>query len=330
MDILKNLKKNTIVLLGITVIVLFFILKDHFRDIVSNLENIDLWYVLIALIFFLISVFIKGLTNYIIVNDKEKFPMHEAVSQNFIMQFFNGITPFATGGEPMAVYMLKEQGFSLARSTNFMVLSFIFYQVALVIFGIIAVTYNYFFALFPTVKLLQHLVLIGFGINIIVVILLLLSYSQRITKKMSQVSIKISRKLKLKYTDEEITQKFEDYHNGLKLVKTKKIIIVIGIALNMVSLFCLYMVPFWIIRGIGVNSMNVMDTIVSSAYVYLIGAFVPVPGASGGIEYGFTKFFGNFMTGDVVSAAVIVWRFITYFLGIIIGALLFNIRRRGE
>ena len=74
-------------------------------------KNIDLWYVLIALIFFLISVFIKGLTNYIIVNDKEKFPMHEAVSQNFIMQFFNGITPFATGGEPMAVYMLKEQGF---------------------------------------------------------------------------------------------------------------------------------------------------------------------------------------------------------------------------
>lgn len=330
MDILKNLKKNTILLLGITVIVLFFILKDHFRDIVENLENINLWYVLIALIFFLVSVFIKGLTNYMIINDKEKYPIKEAISQNFIMQFFNGITPFATGGEPMAVYMLKEQGFSLARSTNFMVLSFIFYQIALVIFGIIAVTYNAFFALFPEVKLLQHLVLIGFAINIVVVILLLLSYSKRITDKMSQISIKIARKIKLKLTDEEIAQKFEDYHNGLKLVKTKKIIIVIGITLNMISLFCLYMVPFWIIRGIGINNMNVMDTIVSSAYVYLIGAFVPVPGASGGIEYGFTRFFGNFMAGDIVSAVVIVWRFITYFLGIIIGALLFNIRRRGE
>ena len=76
------------------------------------------------------------------------------------------------------------------------------------------------------------------------------------------------------------------------------------------------------------TSLSITNTIVSSAYVYLIGAFVPIPGASGGIEYGFTQFFGNFIAGSNLPAMLIVWRFITYYLGVIVGAILFNIRER--
>ena len=97
----------------------------------------------------------------------------------------------------------------------------------------------------------------------------------------------------------------------------------------MVSLICLYLVPIFIVYGMGdYQSLNIADTLVSSAYVYLIGAFVPIPGASGGIEYGFTQFFGNFLSTSKVSAVLIVWRSITYYLGMIIGAILFNIRKK--
>jgi uncharacterized membrane protein YbhN (UPF0104 family) len=58
---------------------------------------------------------------------------------------------------------------------------------------------------------------------------------------------------------------------------------------------------------------------VSSAFVLIIGNFVPIPGGSGGIEYGFLKFFGIFVTSSILSSGLIVWRFITYYLGIIIG-----------
>ena len=36
--------------------------------------------------------------------------LKEAIKHNIIVQFFNGITPFSTGGQPMEVYMLKEHG----------------------------------------------------------------------------------------------------------------------------------------------------------------------------------------------------------------------------
>ena len=97
----------------------------------------------------------------------------------------------------------------------------------------------------------------------------------------------------------------------------------------MASLLCLYSVPYFVLLGMGDGTkMTIVETIVSSAYVYLIGAFVPIPGASGGIEYGFTQFFGNFLEGSIISAMLIVWRFLTYYLGVIIGGILFNIRER--
>jgi uncharacterized protein (TIRG00374 family) len=330
MKILENIKKNTILILGVTVIVLYFLLKDNFNEIVHNLQQIRIEYIILAFLFFLAYVSLKGFVNYLIINDKEKIPVKEAITQNFISQFFNGITPFATGGEPMAVYMLMERKISFANATHYMVLSFIFYQISLVLFGFFAVGYNYTVGLFPEVKFLQNLVLIGFLINIFVVLILLLSYSNRFIKFIRGIVIKICKKLRINRTEEDIYQKFEDYHNGLVELKNRKPLIGIGLVLNMISLICLYSIPYWIIRGMGVENMSFINTIVSSAYVYLIGVFVPIPGASGGIEYGFTQFFGNFLTPSVVSAVIIVWRFMTYYMGILIGAILFNLRKKEE
>ncbi|MBP5678574.1 MAG: flippase-like domain-containing protein [Bacilli bacterium] len=329
MTIVNNIKKNTILLVIITMIVLYFVLKDDAQGIIDTIKNMDVKYILLAFCCYLTSVTLKGYINYKIVNDKEKFSKTEAIRQNFIAQFFNGITPFQTGGEPMAIYMLREQGIPVSKATNYMVQSFIFYQIALVICGIIAVGYNSIFHIFPKVELLQKLVLLGFAINTIVVILLLASYSKQATTKLSKVTYKFVKKIKKNLTEEEWLQKFEDYHNGFQELKQRKKLFVGGISLNMISLICLYIVPFFVLKGLqNTETLTIMETLVSSAYVYLIGAFVPIPGASGGIEYGFTQFFGNFLEGSIVSAMVIVWRFLTYYLGIMIGAILFNIRER--
>ena len=70
--------------------------------------------------------------------------------------------------------------------------------------------------------------------------------------------------------------------------------------------------------------------ITSSAYVLLVGSFVPIPGASGGIEYSFVRFFGNFMPTVLLNALLIVWRFITYYFGMILGGFLFSTEKESD
>jgi hypothetical protein len=330
MDILKNIKKNSYLLLIITVIVLVLILKDNINTTIHLLTNLNIIYILLAVILVFLSIALKGYANYLIVNDSNKISIKEAIKHNLITQFFNGITPFSSGGQPMEIYMLTEHKISLTKATNYTIQSFIFYQIALVICGIIAVSYNFIFHIFPKVKLLKHLVLLGFAINILVVIfLIMISYSEKTTKKLSKIVIKLSKTLKLNITDEEINKKFSDYYNGFQELKKNKKLTIIGITLNIVSLICLYITPLFILYAMNdYTSLNVINTLTTSAYVYVIGSFVPIPGASGGIEYGFSQFYGNFIEVGTVSATLLVWRFITYYLGVIVGAILFNVEKR--
>ena len=69
MNIIKNLKKNTIFLLFITIIILYIILKDDFSHIVNAFQNINILYIIIAIVLFLIHILLKGYVNYIIIND---------------------------------------------------------------------------------------------------------------------------------------------------------------------------------------------------------------------------------------------------------------------
>ena len=330
MKLVNNIKKNTIFLLLITGIILYILLKDDFDGIVNALSTMDIKYTLVALLFYALSVSLKGFSNYLVINDKTKISLLEAIKHNLIAQFFNGITPFATGGQPMEVYMNTEHGFPVAQATNQTVQSFIFYQIALVICGALAVCYNLMFHIFPKVKLLQILVLLGFFINIVVaVVLLLISSSKKVTNNISKFTIKLAKKFKIRIDEKDIKKKFDDYYYGFKALKKRKYLTFVGISLNMASLLCLYIVPLFILYSMGdFTSLNVVNTLTASAYVYLIGGFVPIPGASGGIEYGFTQFFGNFIGLGTISAVLIVWRFMTYYLGVITGGLLFSLEKK--
>ena len=45
--------------------------------------------------------------------------------------------------------------------------------------------------------------------------------------------------------------------------------------------------PFVVFKALGVKNINVISSIVATSFVMLISNFIPVPGATGGIEYSF-------------------------------------------
>jgi len=334
MELLKNIKKNTLILLLITIMVLFFILKDNIDNIIKTISTMNYLYVLIAILFYFISIILKAYVVYKTINDKEKLNLLEAIKHNLITQFFNGITPFSTGGQPMEIYMLTEHNIKTSYATNVTIQNFVFYQTALVILGTIAVGYNAIFHLFPNNSILKNLVIIGFLINILIAIgLVMITFSKKLTQKIIHLIIKILAKLNIvKEYSIKIQQwddKVKDFHISAKALYKRKKLFFGGVFINIISLCCLYIIPLFILYGFGnFNSLNILQTVTSSAYVLIIGSFVPIPGASGGIEYGFLKFYGNFIPQTTLSATLLIWRFITYYLGMIIGAVIFSLEKK--
>lgn len=336
METIKNIKKNSVILLIITIVVLFFLLKDNMGEIFSTLSKINLLYLLVAIALYFAYIISKAYIIYKCVDEKDKLSFKEAIKHNIITQFFNGITPFSTGGQPMEVYMIAEHNIKVSKATSVTLENFIFYQTALVIYGVIAVVCNWTFNLFPKVDFLKHLVLLGFIINSLVAVgLYAIMLSKTVTKKISNTIIKLLGKLKIiKDTSKAKAswqERLEEFHYISKDLLKRKKTFIFGILINLFSLTCLYIIPLFIMYGLhDFTSLNPMSAIASSAYVLLIGSFVPIPGASGGIEYGFIKFFGNFMPVVILNSLLITWRFITYYLGMILGGFLFSTEKESD
>lgn len=336
METIKSIKRNSLILLIITIIVLFALLKDNLGSIVVTLSKINIFYLLVAILLYFGYIISKAYIIYKSVNEKDKLTFKEAIKHNIITQFFNGITPFSTGGQPMEVYMIAEHGIKVSKATSVTIENFIFYQTALVIYGVIAVACNWIFNLFPKVALLQHLVLLGFIINIIVAVALYaIMLSKTITYKASNAIIAFLGKLKIIKNISKATEfwneKLEEFHYVSKDLLGKKRLFITGVLINIFGLTCLYIIPLFIMFGLhDFTSLTPITAITASAYVLIVGSFVPIPGASGGIEYSFIKFFGNFMPTVLLNTLLIVWRFITYYLGMILGGILFSTEKESD
>ncbi len=328
---MKNIKKNGIILVFITIIVLFFVIKDDYNDIVSALAKANLLFIIVGMFFTISYWFFKSLALHNIVKEyREKIKVSQIFKQITITQFFNGITPFASGGQPMQVYMLKKSGIKLTHSTNIIVQDFILYQMALITHGVIAVLLNAHFHFLEDNPLLRNLTILGFMINTLVGIgLLFVSFSKKFNHFVVNRVIGLFTKIKIiknkEKTVENWKRRLTEFNESAVILRQNKMLIVRGYIFNLLGLLCYYLTPLFVIYSLGYgSSISILATYVSCAYVSIIGAFVPIPGGSGGIEYSFLQFFGNFIHGSALSAVLIVWRSITYYLAIIIGSITFN------
>lgn len=331
----KKNNLNIIILIIITNLVLYISLKDNFAEVIIGFTKINIFWIIIALIFILGYYFFKSLSLYTFTKQFSKnISFKEIFKMVLITQFFDGITPSSTGGQPYQIYSLNKKNIKIVDATNITIQNFIVYQIALILLGLIAVISNNYLNLFENVGLIKKLIIIGFIINVMVIIgLFSLAFMKKINKIIMKFIIKILSKLKIIKNPQEIINNLNNYietfHEGaLILLKNKKEFIK-TILYNFIGLILLYLIPAAIVYGLGnYKAITPFESVIASAHVMLIGAFIPVPGATGGLEYAFTQFYGVFIIGAELTLVMLLWRFFTYYLGVIIGGILLNIRKK--
>lgn len=332
---MKNFKKNSLILLIVTAVVLYFVLKDDFPNIIESLKNANVFYLICALICFFLGIAFQARAYQEIIEEyNHKYTFFKSYRMLLITKFFNGITPFSSGGQPMQIYMLKKEGLRLTKATNIIVQNFIIYQAALVLLGIIAVTINHFSRIFTEVTLLKQLVMLGFTINTLVMLgLIFISFSNKfnhfILRKIIGLLAKIHIVKDKDKTLEKWDEKVDDFYEGTEYLKKNPMLCLRTFIYNLIYLTLVYLMPYFVILALNngnLSGVTPIKCICSSAYVLIMGSFVPIPGASGGIEYGYFKFFGNFIVGTLLKTSLLIWRTISYYIPMIIGGILFSVR----
>ena len=220
-----NFVINIFIILIVLGVVLYFSLKDDYKTIINAILNMNNYWIMLAIIFFSLYRIFVGLSIYSIAKiNGEKVPFLRCVQISFIILFFHGITPFAGGGQPMEIYYLHNEKISITKSTNIVLQNFIVYQISLVFVGILALLYNYYFQIFPSNSLIKKLVILGFVINLLVlVVTYILSFGKKLNKFICNQGLNILNKLRvIKNVDvkrKNLSIYLNNFHKNAKKMK---------------------------------------------------------------------------------------------------------------
>lgn len=334
---MKNIKRNIIIIILISFIVIFFSLKDDFMTTVDYLTNTNLLFIFICIICMLLNILFQSLSIYNLMKKvTDNYTLKKSIVLTTSGLLFNGITPFQSGGQPFQVYMLKKDNIKISDSTNVLLQNFLTYQISLVLIGTIAIIFNSIFNIIPSKNLLKNAVIIGYIINVLVLFFIFFfSYAKKFNKKLFDKILNFIFKFKFLKNKKELRKKInttlDDFYNGSSSLNKNIKMFYKSFLFNTLSLIFLYIIPLFVFNSMDeFEALNIFNCLVASGYTYLIGSFVPIPGGSGGLEYSFLDFFKVFRSGSFLSAAMLLWRFITYYFGMILGAgaLLINEKRK--
>lgn len=340
----KQVKKyilNIVILLLVTALSLFFVLKDDAKSVFEALKQANVYYVLACIGLILITYFIEAIILFILARlYKRNYKYIQSFFNFMIGRFFAGITPSASGGQFAQAYTFNKQGVSLTNASSILVMMFITYQIALAIFGLTTLTYSFCSNTLPTGGIdifglrlnVFSLSLIGFAITaLIVLFIFILSFNKTIHKKMVNFVIKFLvffRLLKKEKAEEKrvtFNTKIETFRIELKRLLSNVKIMIIVILLYVLILIAYNAIPFYAFKASNVDLgyENFLPSMSYSSFTFMITQMIPIPGSSGSAELFFDLMYRPYLGDNIglLKSTIIIWRSTSFYFGLIFGGL---------
>lgn len=306
-------------------VIYFFISPEGLMDLLKNSPNSIMWgWVFVAFVAFMMNIVMDIFVTYFFIRVEHKnFTLWDSVKTSCVGQFFSAITPSSTGGQPMQVYLLSKMGISAGYSTSCMTQKFIVYQLTSTAISVFAIflRFDYFVATMNT-PYKWSLVVLGFISQIgITAILLIVSFSKGLSRKLLKLANKLMHKIKfIKNPDkkaEALEQQIQSFHEANRNVFKYKKRLVLYYALVLLQILFSLSCPYFLYLAFGFNQANPVDMICSQAYVNLTSNLIPLPGASGAAEIAYNMFMAPYFVNGTLKSAILIWRFISYYAVIV-------------
>lgn len=334
----SNLIFNIIVAgLSIYLICNFVFTEDGLIDLLKSSSGINFFWIGAALVVFDMNIVIDGLVTLVYIRSQyPKFRFIDALKVACVGVFFGAVTPSNTGGQPMQLYLMSKMHINVGFGSACMTQKFIVYQLVTTSFSIFSVIFKFdFFREAFTNFWSSAFIVLGFTVQLaLTALLLVVSFSEPLTKKLIKLIYRILRLLKFIKNPvgiiRRVTREFDNFlqSNRMLMGNKKRLSIIFGLVFA--QMICILSVPFFVYISFGMPQLakdnglvpgNFFDFICIQSFVLFTSNLVPLPGASGGAELAFTMYFGRFFSfGKInkIKPAILFWRFVTYYGAILL------------
>lgn len=238
--------------------------------------------------------------------------------------YYNLVTPFASGSQPMQIYALNKYDINLSKSIAIVTNKTVLFQTVVTIYSAVIIFLN--------IDVLKNelpsiLVLMSIGMVMNIVSLLggmLIVLSPNTMKIIVKVIVNILYRLKifksLNKKIHTINRFIDEYSYSIKLFIKNKKALCLSIILTIIQLTVFFSISYCVYKAFNLNGLSLFEVLSLQVFLYMSVSPIPTPGNVGANEVAFLTIFANVFPGNIIGYSVFLYSiYVYYFLVVVCG-----------
>lgn len=322
------------------------------KSFAEVMRNLNVKYLLLAIVTLLGAIFLDSMKYFVIMKattSKARYPV--ALKAGLLGKYYDAITPFASGGQPMQIYYLHRKGLSGGESSGVIFIKFAYNISMWLTICCCLMAFNRGALDTYVADWVQRQVFvvggwIGFAINCFLP-LLILSFVvfPKMTGALVRGVLNIGSKLKIVKDKEATLEKAKrivnEFISAFVSMVRKPLYSFVLILLCIGETLLTMTLPYLVVLAMAGNSVTpsfdlMLAIMTLNVYVSMSVTIIPTPGNSGAMENAFMLTLTSVAEG-ILFWTVFSWRFLSYYSYILIGLVMtivqmikINKRNRGN
>ena len=279
----------------IVAVLLFGLLNQEFGNVFHTISHLTPGFltlgVLVSLVYFL---FEGEIFRLLLRSQGYHICVREGLKNALIGLYYSYITPSSTGGQPMqSAYLLRDNKIPAGSSTAVLIIKFMCFQCAFVLVSVVS-----FVGMYGNLQVqnpgIIPLIVLGLVINGCSILFFASLFHKPILHQICRLAKwlvgKISFLRKRTGLLDSIDRFERDFGSYTDDFKGKQKSLVAGVLLSIPQFVLQMSVIYFIFRAFGYHTVSYWEIVAVQSLLQVSVSFMPMPGASGAQEIGFSSF----------------------------------------
>lgn len=256
----------------------------------------------------------------------ERVSLRAALETMILGKYYDYITPSGAGGQPFQIWNLHAKGYSQGAASAMPLASFVTMQFGFVLIAIPVFLFNNGAVDSVAIRIAAYVGLVAY--MLVPIMIVLSAISPAASAKIVGFFVKIGAKLRLVKHPARTAEKAENallrYSDSLKTIAKSPILLVALFVFSVLYQAAICAIPYFVVRMFG-GQLGFIQSLSMCVYVYFSVTIIPTPGNAGAAEGSFYLLFNQLDTSGLFWA-MLIWRFLTYYIFLILGLLVYAVR----
>lgn len=322
---MKSFKKNLIMFLVLALIIVLTLYsiydKESLRLIITGFPKIKIEYICIGFALMILYYCLYGYYfTYTFKLFGIKVPVLKGIFYGLVEFYFSGITPSATGGQPVQMYYMSKDNIPIKNSYIALLINTMFFKIAIIVLGLLALFFKQdIIVYFKPI----HMDFFYFGLVCDVLFCILLGmflFNSALIKRTLSWIFKFFKKFHIfkKYTDKDIDEIIVDYKEDLNVLLSNKFKFIYSLLLVFVVRIIYFSIAYVVYKGLGLSGYSYLDMLAIQVSVQMAIEMVPIPGGSYVSERMFFYIFSIVFLTEFASLGMLLTRAFIFYIPIVV------------